>query len=370
MKLSFRWFGNNDPVPLKHIRQIPGVETIVHQVKGTPVGALLDGTSLKAAKDAIEAHGMKYEVFESLPVHPSIKMGTPDRDKYIEVFKVNLRLLADLGIKVVVYNLRPIIRWARTDIYKALEDGSSVSVYYQKDEHKLDPFMAEEKLTDWHKANGSYVYNRQLTTDMELDGYYNKASRDILIQRRKVYTDLGKEGMWENLTYFLNEIIPVAEECDIKMAAHPDDPPWDIFGIPRLMISEKAIDRLLDLVDSPSNGIVFCSGTIGSEVDIDVVRLADKYIKRGRVPFAHIRNVKTGPGFVEESAHYSPYGSLDMAALMKAFVDNDYDGYIRSDHGRMIWGEEGKPGNGMFDRALGAQYILGLWEALTKAKGC
>jgi mannonate dehydratase len=368
MNLSFRWFGQNDPVALQYIRQIPGVQSIVHDLKTSPLGELIEVSALMSAKNMIEAHGMEYKVYESLGLHPSIKMGTPDRDKYIENYKRNLESLAALGIKVVVYNFRPIIRWARTDIGKLLEDKSTVSVYYQKDEHKLDPFMDENQLTDWHKANGTYVYKRQLTTDMLLEGYYNKTSRDILIERRKVYRDLGKEGLWENLSYFLKEVIPRAQELGIQMAMHPDDPPWDIFGIPRLIINEAAIDRLLAIVDSPSNGLVFCSGTIASNSDIDVIALAEKYLKKGRIPFAHIRNVKSGPGFLEECAHYTPYGSINMAKLMKVFVDYNYEGYIRSDHGRMIWGEEGKPGNGMYDRALGAQYILGLWEALNLSK--
>jgi mannonate dehydratase len=134
------------------------------------------------------------------------------------------------------------------------------------------------------------------------------------------------------------------------------------------MIDEAAIDKLLSLYNSESNGILFCSGTIGSNQLTDTVALAKKYVKMKRVPFAHIRNVKAGEGFVEEAAHYSPYGSLDMVELLKAFQENHFEGYIRSDHGRMIWGEEGKPGNGIYDRALGAQYILGIWETLNKIR--
>lgn len=364
MKLGFRWFGNNDPVPLNHIRQIPGMEVVVHQVRGEALGELLNQEALTEAKAKIQSSGLSYEVFESLPIHHSIKLGTPERNRYVEIYKQNIRLLAGIGLKVIVYNFRPIIRWARTEIYKPLDDGSSVSTFYKDDAYKIDPFMPEDQWTKWHKEHGDYIYSRQLTTDMKLDGYYNESSRKILLERRKAFQELGKEGLWDNLTYFLREIIPVAEECDVRMAIHPDDPPWDIYEIPRLMTNEASIDRLLDIVDSKSNGIVFCSGTFGSDWEADVVKMADKYLSNDRIPFAHIRNVNAGPGFVEECAHYSPCGSIDMPALIKVFHDYDYEGYIRSDHGRMIWGEEGKPGNGMFDRALGVSYILGIWETL------
>lgn len=199
-----------------------------------------------------------------------------------------------------------------------------------------------------------------------MDGYYTDESTKILIALRDRYQEIGKEGLWANLAYFLEAIMPVAEEVHVKMGIHPDDPPWDIFEIPRLMTSEASIDRLLGLYDSPSNGIVFCSGTIGSELSTDVPKLAAKYVKANRVPFAHIRNVLAIPGEVQECAHYSECGSIDMVALLDAFHSNGYNGYIRSDHGRMIWGEQGRPGNGIYDRALGVQYILGIWETLSK----
>ncbi len=364
MNLAFRWFGAKDPVKLTHIRQVPAVSTIVTQIFDVEVGELIEPEKIKKAKDRIEEAGMRFEIIESLAVHNSIKLGLPEREQYIEIYKKNIAALAKAGIKVIVYNFRPIFRWARTETHMALEDGSSVSVFYKKDADIIDPFVHKAESSEWHREHSKSIYQRQLTTDLELDGYYTEESRKILNDLREQYRQIGKDGVWENLKYFLHEIIPVAEENGIRMALHPDDPPWDIFGVYRLIVDEASIDRLLGFYDSPSNGIVFCSGTLGSNTSTDVVALANKYAKMNRIPFAHIRNVKVAEDAVEECAHYSPCGSIDMVRLLKALHDNSFDGYIRSDHGRMIWGEQGKPGNGIYDRALGAQYILGIWEAL------
>ena len=368
MKLTFRWFGPNDPVKLKYIRQIPAVSTIVTNIPAHELGELIPKKKIEEFTGTVNRNAMSFDVFESLPLHASIKLGTSERDYYIDNYKKNIRTLAEAGIKIIVYNFRPIFRWARTDIYKPLEDGSTVSVFMKKDAKKIDPFTNNAATSEWHRNNSEFVYNRQLTTDLEFKGYYTEESRKKLSEYRQEYLDLGKEGLWENLQYFLKQIIPVAESCDVKMALHPDDPPWDIFGIPRLMTDEESFDRLLASYDSPSNGLVFCSGTLGSNLKTDVITLADKYLKMDRIPFAHIRNVKHVTDGMEECAHFSDCGSIDMVRLLKAFNDNEYKGYIRSDHGRMIWGEEGKPGNGIYDRALGAQYILGIWETLEKGK--
>ena len=366
MKLSFRWFGTEDSVKLSYIRQIPYVSTVVAQVGADKLGGIIDKSTIIEYREQIRKSGLDFEVFESLPVHPDIKLGLFSRDFYIDMFKKNIQILSEAGIKVIVYNFRPIFRWARTEIYKSLEDGSTVSEFSNLDASKLDPF--ENKVTDsqWYRDNSRFIYERQLTTDLTLDGYYTEESTEILQDLRTQYQNLGKEGLWENLEYFLQEIIPVAERCGVKMAIHPDDPPWDIFGVPRLIVDEESLDRVIASYDSPSNGITFCSGTLGSHWKTDVVSMAKKYLKIDRIPFAHIRNVKASPGGARECAHYSDSGSIDMVSLLKAFYDNHFSGYIRSDHGRMIWGEEGKPGNGIYDRALGAQYILGIWECLGK----
>ena len=151
------------------------------------------------------------------------------------------------------------------------------------------------------------------------------------------------------------------------MAIHEDDPCWSIFGLPRIITCEENLDRFLKLVDDKHNGITLCAGSLGCSNKNDVAKMAAKYAKMGRIHFVHMRNVKVLDNGFEERAHLSSCGSLDMYAIMKALYDNGFDGYIRPDHGRMIWGETGRAGYGLYDRALGATYLNGLWEAIEKS---
>ena len=186
------------------------------------------------------------------------------------------------------------------------------------------------------------------------------------IENYRQLLGMTEENLWDNLKYFLERIIPVAAECDVNMAIHEDDPCWSIFGLPRIITNEKNLDRFLRIVDVPNNGITLCTGSLGCSGHNDVVRMAAKYTAMGRIHFVHMRNVAVLPGGFEERAHPSFCGTLDMYAIMKALFDNGFRGYIRPDHGRMIWGETGRPGYGLYDRALGASYLTGLWEAIEK----
>ena len=177
---------------------------------------------------------------------------------------------------------------------------------------------------------------------------------------------LSEEDLWNNLEYFLKKIIPVAAEYDVNMAIHEDDPCWSIFGLPRIITDEKNLDRFLKLVDDRHNGITLCTGSLGCSGHNDVAKMAAKYAAMGRIHFVHMRNVKILDNGFEESAHPSSCGTLDMYEIAKALYDNGFDGYIRPDHGRMIWGETGRAGYGLYDRALGAAYLNGLWEAIEK----
>ena len=203
-----------------------------------------------------------------------------------------------------------------------------------------------------------------LKDDIHLPGwdasYTQKEVRELIEQ----YAKLGEEGLWKNLEKFLKKVIPVARECGVRMAIHPDDPPYSIFGIPRIITNEKNLDRFLSIVDSPANSLCLCTGSLGCSDANDVSKMVRKYAKVDRIAFMHIRNIKNLPdGSFEETAHLSSYGSLDIADIVSALAENGFDGYVRPDHGRMIFGETGKPGYGLFDRALGAAYINGLFEA-------
>ncbi len=344
MKMSFRWYGEDDAVTLQKIRQIPNMSTIVTAVYDVPVGEVWSRESIAKLKQQVEGENLAFEVIESVPVHEDIKLGKPTRDKYIENYKENIRRLGEAGIKVICYNFMPVFDWTRTQLDKELADGSTALVYYAEQIEKMDP----------------------LTGELTLPGWDSSYTKETLKQVFDEYAKTTEEDLWANLEYFLKEIIPVAEQADVKMAIHEDDPPWSIFGLPRIITGEKNLDRMLGLVNSEYNGLTLCTGSLGASSENDMVLLADKYSAMKRVHFVHLRNVKLLEGGFEESAHYSECGSLDMVAIVRALHKNGFNGYIRPDHGRMIWGETGRPGYGLYDRALGATYINGIWETLEK----
>ncbi len=345
MKLSFRWYGPDDPVKIEYIRQIPNMHSIVTAVYDVPPGELWSRESIANLKKITEDAGLHFEVIESVPVHEDIKLGKPTRDRYIENYKENIRRLGEAGVKCICYNFMPVFDWTRTQLDKVLPDGSNALVYYKDQLEKMDPLTGELSLPGW-------------------DASYTKEGLKALFDD---YAKITEEDLWENLRYFLQEIIPVAEESGVNMAIHPDDPPWPIFGLPRIITCEENIDRFLKLVDSPANGLTLCTGSLGCAKTNDMVKLVDKYSAMGRIHFMHVRNVKLlGDGSFEESAHFSACGSLDIVGIMRALKKNGFDGYLRPDHGRMIWGETGKPGYGLYDRALGAAYLNGIWETLEK----
>ena len=347
MKLSFRWYGNSDPVTLEYISQIPAMRSIVSAVYDVKPGEVWPEDSIKAVADACRERGLVFDVVESIPVHEDIKLGRGDADKYLEVYCENIRRCAKYGVKCVTYNFMPVFDWTRTQLDKKAPDGSTSLVMYWEQMRGLDPLKDDIHLPGWDSS------------------YTQSEVRELIT----AYGALGEEGLWKNLERFLKKVIPVAEECGVRMAIHPDDPPYPIFGLPRIITCEENLDRFLKLYDSPSNSLCLCTGSLGCAISNDVVAMTKKYAAMDRIAFMHIRNVKImEDGSFEERAHLSSCGSLDIFEIVKALVDEGFDGYVRPDHGRMIWGESGKPGYGLFDRALGAAYINGLFEACEKAK--
>ena len=182
-----------------------------------------------------------------------------------------------------------------------------------------------------------------------------------------MYKNIDDETLFANLKYFLERIMPVCDKYDINMAIHPDDPAWSVFGLPRIIINKANILRMMNMVDNPHNGVTFCSGSYGTNLENDLPDMIRSL--KGRIHFAHVRNLKfNSPTNFEESAHLSADGTFDMYEIMKALYDIGFDGPIRPDHGRMIWGEVAMPGYGLYDRALGATYLNGLWEAIEKSE--
>ncbi len=344
--MSFRWYGKEDPVTLANIRQIPGMRSIVSAVYDVKPGGIWERSSIQAIKEDCEKNGLLFDIVESVPVPEEIKLGTEEAEALIENYCENIRRLAEYGIKCITYNFMPVFDWTRTQLDKVAEDGSTSLVMYHDQLKGMDPITDDISLPGW-------------------DASYSKEDIKRLILS---YRELGEEGLWKNLENFLHKIIPVAEECGIQMAIHPDDPPYPIFGIPRIITNEANLERFLAIVDSPSNSLCLCTGSLGCVNSNDVVAMVRKFSARGRIAFMHMRNVKVfEDDSFEERAHYSPCGSLDMYEIVKALVETGFDGYVRPDHGRMIWGETGKPGYGLYDRALGACYLTGLFEACTKS---
>lgn len=341
MKLTFRWYGESDCITLKTLKQIPNLSGVVSAVYDVPVGEVWSNESLLHLKSLCDKEGLEMEVIESIPVHEDIKMGKPTRDKYIENYKENLRRCAKVGVKCVCYNFMPVFDWLRTEMHHQNSDGSNSLAYSYEDFKKVDPH------------------------NLHLPGWDESYSQDELQSLLNEYKSITHEDLFNNLVYFLKEVIPVCDEVGIKMAIHPDDPPWDVFGLPRIVSNEKDLDKMFEAVPSKNNGLTLCTGSFGAGRNNDLVHMAEKYAKEGRVHFLHLRNVlwTDDHDSFTEVGHFTKAGSLNMAKIVEALVKNGFDGYVRPDHGRNIWGEDAKPGYGLYDRALGCTYINGLFEA-------
>lgn len=244
----------------------------------------------------------------------------------------------------------PVFDWTRTDLFHSLPDGST-AMYYERSKIHEDP-----------KEMADYILNN--SHGMTFPGW-EPERMEKLDELFELYKPVTKEKLWENLQYFLERLMPVCHECDIKMAIHPDDPPWDIFGLPRLIVDAQAVDRFLSMVDDPYNCLTLCSGSLGANPENDIAAIVRKHCDR--IAFAHIRNVKHySNGDFTEASHRDCDGDTHILDIVKAYHDGGFEGYIRPDHGRQLWGEQGRPGYGLYDRALGIMYIWGVWDTLDR----
>lgn len=356
LKMGFRWFGaNDDPISLNKIRQIPGTTQVVGALFDVPVGEVWPKEKIAQLKQEVETAGLKLEVIESVNIHDDIKIGKPSRDQYIANYQQTIRNLSEYGIKVICYNFMPVFDWIRTNLAYQLPDGSNVMQFEQA---KVEGDPQDIIKSVQNEANGYSLPGWEPERLAEVKRLFTE------------YADVDADKLRENLKYFLDAIIPVCEECDIKMAMHPDDPPRPLFGLPRIYKNRADMEAIIAMHDSPYNALTICTGSLGENPDNDVPALIREFVKMDRAPFIHARNIKFAgaPGDFHESAHLSSMGSVDMYEVMKALSDTNFDGYIRPDHGRNIWGETGRPGYGLYDRALGITYLNGLWEALQKSK--
>lgn len=345
MQMTFRWYGADDPIPLEHIRQIPGVRGIVSALYDVRVGDAWPADSLEQLAERIDKAGLTFAVVESIPVHEDIKLGRPTRDALADNYAESIRRIGALGVPVLCYNFMPIFDWTRTDLAMRLPDGSTALAYDHAALSRIDLSRGTGDLPGWAA---------------EYDG---PTLRKLLA----AYEEVNEERLWENLAWFLERVVPVAESVGVKMAIHPDDPPWPIFGLPRIITDARALERFVGLVDSPANGVTFCTGSLGAELANDLPAMARRLGEMKRINFVHCRNVKvTAPKVFHETPHPTEYGDVDMLGVLAALRDTGFTGPMRPDHGRMIWDERGRPGYGLHDRALGATYLQGLWEGLSR----
>lgn len=341
MKMTFRWYGPGDSISLRAIRQIPGMTGVVTAVYDVPVGQPWPPERIEALRDQCRAENLEMKVIESVPVHEDIKLGRPTRDRYIAAYAETIRNLGKCGVKCVCYNFMPVFDWLRTNLHTVAADGSDSLSYRHKELMALDPH------------------------DLHLPGWDESYTSKELNTLLDAYRGMTHETLFANLVYFLNGIMPACDEAGIDMAIHPDDPPWDMFGLPRIIVNQKSYDDLFAAVPNAHNGITLCTGSLGAGRQNDLVQMAAKLAKR--TYFAHLRQIRhEGELDFCECGHRTDGGSLDMFGIVKALVENGFDGYVRPDHGRNIWGEDGKPGYGLYDRALGACYLSGLFEAVQK----
>ena len=353
MKMTMRWYGTgHDTVTLKQIKQTCYVTGVITTLYDKMPGEVWQLDEILAMKKEVEDAGLTLEGIESVNISDAIKTAGPDRDKDIAAYIETLENLGKADIHMVCYNFMPVFDWTRTELARVREDGSTVLAYNQDTVDALDPAKMFDSIAG--DMNGTVMPGWEPERMAKVKELF------------ELYKDIDSEKLFENLKYFLEAIMPTCDKYDINMAIHPDDPAWSVFGLPRIIISKENILRMMKMVDNPHNGVTFCTGSYGTSLKNDLPDMIRSL--KGRIHFAHIRNLRFNDGErdFEESAHLSSDGTFDMHAIMRALYDIGFEGPIRPDHGRMIWDEVAMPGYGLYDRALGAAYLCGLWEAIDK----
>ncbi|MBR1639480.1 MAG: mannonate dehydratase [Treponema sp.] len=357
MEMTLRWYGTGfDSVTLQQIRQVPGVHGVITTLYDSVPGDAWELAAIQKIKKEVSDAGLKIAGIESVNIHDDIKIGGGDRDKYIENYIKTLERLGQEDIHMVCYNFMPVFDWTRSELARLCEDGSTVLAYNSK---AIDGVKPEEMFASIDKDSNGFI----------LPGWEPERMARVK-ELFEMYKSVDEEKLFNNLVYFLKAIMPVCDKYNIDMAIHPDDPAWPVFGLPRIITSQDKVCRMLKAVDNPHNGLTFCTGSYGTNRKNDLC----EFIKaaQGRIHFAHVRNLKFNTAIddpvldFQESAHLSSTGSFDMFKIVKTLYETGFDGVIRPDHGRTIWGEKCMPGYGLYDRALGATYLQGLWEACEK----
>ena len=386
MEKTWRWFGRKDPITLDMLRQI-GVEGIVTALHNIPLGEVWPREEIRSLREEIERHGMRWSVVESLPVTETIKYAGKDRDEQIEIYKQSMRNLAAEGVKTICYNFMPILDWARTDLEYPNPDGTS-NLYFNRAEfayfdiHILKRENAEK---DWTESDLARV--EELKSKMTPEGE-KRLIENIIIKTQgfvsgnfsesdyapvekfrsmlKLYEGIDKNQLRENMKYFLEAIMPVCEETDIKMCVHPDDPPMPVFGLPRIVTCEEDIAWFLNAVPNWHNGLTFCAGSLSAGAHNDVVKLAEKFADRTH--FAHIRICCVEPnGNFKESSHLDPR----LIKIVLTFEEKNPSIPMRVDHAPLMLGDEKmgyNPGYSFHGRMLALGMVSGIMATIDTLK--
>ena len=388
MEKTWRWFGKKDKITLPMLRQI-GVEGIVTALHDVPNGEIWTVEAINDLKSYIESYGLHWSVVESLPVCEAIKYAGAEREQLIENYKVSLANLGKCGIKTVCYNFMPVIDWIRTDLQHPWPDGTS-SLYYDR----IRFAYFDIRILEREGAEKDYT-EEELQKVAELDKVITEAEKDALIDTIIVktqgfvngnikegdknpvsifkrllalYKDIDRDALRENMRYFLSAIMPVCEEYGVNMCVHPDDPPFQVLGLPRIVTNENDIEWFLNAVNNPHNGLTFCAGSLSAGEHNDTRELAKKFAKRTH--FVHLRSTAAmqGGNFIE-SSHLTGRGHL--IDLIRIFENENPGLPMRVDHGRMMLGDEDKgynPGYSFHGRMLALAQVEGMMAVVDDEK--
>lgn len=383
MQQSMRWFGPNDPVPLSHIRQAgcSGVVTALHQYAP---GEVWPVTAIEERKRLIKAAGMSWTVIESLPVSEDIKKRSGDYERHIENYKQSIRNVAACGLKVITYNFMPILDWLRTDVAYTMPDGSK-ALYFERAAFvafdlfllkrpgaEADYSIAERALADaWFSAATDAQKEAVFRNAMlALPGTTDNFTPQQVLEALETYKHIDAAALKANLIYFLQQVVPVAEACGVVLAIHPDDPPYPVLGLPRVMSTAQDVADIVEAVPATANGLCFCTGSFGARADNDLPAMIRSF--GDRIHFLHLRNTKRDAmGNFYEADHLA--GDTDMVAVIREVLHLQQRRRIclpmRPDHGHQMLDDLNKqtyPGYSAIGRLRGLAELRGVEYALSK----